>query len=129
MINITKLSKRFGNTLVLDNINIKFPRYGIVVIYGPSGCGKTTLLNCISGLIQYEGSINVDSTNIETLTEKQMSDFRLKNYGFIFQDYKLFENETVNENILFPLKSISSMTKERLNRKCLDLMSQGARRH
>ena len=122
MINITKLSKRFGNTLVLDNININFPRYGIVVIYGPSGCGKTTLLNCISGLIQYEGSINVDSTNIETLTEKQMSDFRLKNYGFIFQDYKLFENETVNENILFPLKSVSSMTKERLNRKCLDLM-------
>ena len=122
MIKITNLSKCFGNTLVLKNIDLSFPRNGIVVIYGPSGCGKTTLLNCISGLIQYEGSINVDSINIEVLNEKQMSDFRIKNYGFIFQDYKLFENETVNENILFPLKSISNLSKEKLNRKCSDLM-------
>ena len=122
MIKIMNLSKCFGNTLVLKNIDLSFPRNGIVVIYGPSGCGKTTLLNCISGLIQYDGSINVDSTNIEVLNEKQMSDFRIKNYGFIFQDYKLFENETVNENILFPLKSISNLLKEKLNRKCSDLM-------
>lgn len=122
MILVHQLSKYFGNTLVLDDVNVSFPRYGIVVIYGPSGCGKTTLLNCLSGLIPYKGSINVDSTNIEILSEKQMSDFRLKNYGFIFQDYKLFENETVNENILFPLKSISNLSKEKLNRKCQDLM-------
>ena len=73
-------------------------------------------------LFRSEGSINVDSTSIDVLSEKQMSDFRLRNYGFVFQDYKLFENETVNENILFPLKSISNMSKEKLNRKCDDLM-------
>ena len=122
MITINNLNKKYGNKYVLKNINITFPRTGLVVIYGPSGCGKTTLLNCISGLLPYEGFIKVNTTNIESLGEKAISDFRLRNYGFVFQDYKLFENESVQENILFPLKSISNLSDERLNRKCKDLM-------
>ena len=122
MIEIVKLSKEYGNTLVLDNIKLSLPRYGLIVIYGPSGCGKTTLLNCLAGLIPFNGSIKVNTTSIETLTDNQISDFRLRNYGFIFQDYKLFDNESIKENILFPLKSISNVSEERLERKCKDLM-------
>ena len=72
MIEIVELSKEYGNTLVLDNINLSLPRYGLVVIYGPSGCGKTTLLNCLAGLIPFDGSIKVNATSIETLTDNQL---------------------------------------------------------
>ena len=124
MIEIVELSKEYGNTLVLDNINLCLPRYGLVVIYGPSGCGKTTLLNCLAGLIPFKGSIKVNTTSIEALTDNQISDFRLRNYGFIFQDYKLFDNESIKENILFPLKSISNVSEERLNGYCWNKYSR-----
>ena len=100
MITFTNVKKRFGNQLVLNNINLKLPRFGLVVIQGPSGCGKTTLLNLLSGLLPFEGDIDIDGHHINMMNKNALDEYRLKNYGFIFQDFKLFENETVMNNII-----------------------------
>ena len=123
MIKLTNLTKKYDTRTVLNNINYEFPSRGISVIYGPSGSGKTTLLNCIAGLINYSGSIQVNHQNIENLNDNDLSQLRLSTYGFIFQDFKLFETETVISNLLFPLETLFSMNKEQKLRKCRDLLT------
>jgi ABC-type lipoprotein export system ATPase subunit len=108
MIKLINVRKSFQKRTVLKNINYEFPRSGLYIIYGASGSGKTTLLNCISGLIPFEGSIEVYNQTIESLSDDELSNLRLTNYGFVFQDFKLFENESVLNNIMFPLQTISS---------------------
>lgn len=123
MIKITNLRKAFQNRLVLKDINFEFPRSGLYIIFGESGSGKTTMLNCISGLISFEGSIEIEHQNIETLNDEELSDLRLSSYGFVFQDFKLFENETVKANLLFPLETLNYLSPNVKNRKCQDLLS------
>lgn len=123
MIKITNVNKSYDGRPVLKNINHTFPEKGLVVIYGPSGSGKTTLLNCIAGLIKFDGSIQVNKQNIELLTDEDLSRLRLSNYGFIFQDFKLFETETVLANLLFPLETLYQLSKGMKMRKCQDLLS------
>ena len=123
MIKLTNVKKRFQNRLALKNVSFTFPRSGMCIIYGASGSGKTTLLNCISGLIPFEGSIEIDHLNIGTLNDNELSDLRLTTYGFVFQDFKLFENETVIANLLFPLETLHHLSSDIKRRKCLDLLS------
>lgn len=123
MIKLSNVTKKYDSRIVLNNINYEFPEKGISVIYGPSGSGKTTLLNCIAGLISFAGSIQVNHRNIENLNDNDLSQLRLSTYGFIFQDFKLFETETVISNLLFPLETLYSMKKEQKLRKCRDLLT------
>ncbi len=123
MITFLNVNKSYGNHQVLKDINIKLPRTGLIVIQGPSGCGKTTLLNVLSGLLTFTGDIEIDGHHINMMNEKDLDSFRLKNYGFIFQDFKLFENETVMNNVLFPLVLVSSASQETKIRKCQSLIS------
>ena len=123
MIKIVNLTKRYKDRGVLKNISHQFPKKGLCIIYGPSGCGKTTLLNCIAGLLSFEGSVQLDHKRLESMSDNELSDLRLKNYGFVFQDFKLFENETVSANLLFPLETIYHLSKEKKIRKCEDLLS------
>ncbi len=122
MIHIRKLNKKYGNQDILKDIDLDFPREGLIVIHGPSGCGKTTLLNCLSGLLNFDGDIEIDNKHIRYMNDKEMDVFRLKNIGFIFQDFKLFENESVINNVLFPLNAISNSSKENKNRKAKELL-------
>ena len=123
MITFQNVYKTYGQHHVLKNINLKLPRTGLVAIQGSSGCGKTTLLNTLSGLLDFEGDIEVDGHHINLMNEKELDEFRLKNYGFIFQDFKLFENETVINNVMFPLEVISGANQETRMRKCQSLVS------
>ncbi len=123
MIKIVNLFKKFENRVALKGINHQFQKTGLCIIYGPSGSGKTTLLNCISGLIRFEGSIEIDHQRLETMSDNELSALRLSHYGFIFQDFKLFENETVLANLLFPLETLNIISKEKKIRKCQDLLS------
>ena len=123
MIKIINLTKKYKERVALKNICHEFPKKGLCIIYGPSGCGKTTLLNCIAGLLSFEGSVILDHQRLETMSDNELSDMRLKNYGFVFQDFKLFENETVLANLLFPLETIYHLSKEKKLRKCQDLLS------
>lgn len=121
MIEIRNLYKKYGKECVLNNINLSLPETGLIAIVGPSGCGKTTLLNCISGLCDFRGHISVGNKSIESLPESEMNKFRLTSFGFVFQDFKLYECESVKQNILLPLDIISNDKKERKKRKSSDL--------
>lgn len=123
MIKVSNLHKEFGKDVILKDISFSLPKKGLVVIYGPSGCGKTTLLNCLSGLLDFSGDIAIDEKYINQMSKKELNEFRIRNIGFIFQDFKLFENETVKNNILFPLHVISDEEKETKERKCNELLN------
>lgn len=117
MIEIKHLTKKFGKETVLKDINVTFPDYGIVAIYGPSGCGKTTLLNCISSLYDFEGEISLNGAKYSSIKEDQKDQLRNMKMGFVFQDYKLFEYETIKNNILFAIDLKSSDKKSNKERR------------
>ena len=123
MIKITNLHKSYSNHDVLKGINLSFERHGLVVVYGPSGCGKTTLFNCIAGLLDFDGAIEFDGMHIERFNENMKAYFRLKNIGFVFQDFKLFNNDSTYNNVIFPLDVSSSVSLFKKNRKAKDLLS------
>lgn len=123
MIRFSHVSKEFGNRVVLNNINLKLPRTGLITIIGPSGCGKTTLLNLLSGLLPFDGDIEIDGHHIGLMSQKDMDEYRLKNFGFVFQDFKLFEFESVINNIMFPLETANSCHQETKMKKCHELIN------
>ena len=123
MIEIKNLTKRFGKLKALNNVSLTLPRVGMVTIQGQSGCGKTTLLNCLAGLIEFEGKIKINGYEYSNKTDYQNSLFRLSNIGFIFQDFRLFDNETVLENILFPLDTLNNCSKGRKLIKSQELLA------
>ncbi len=111
MIEFKNVSKTFNGVKVLDSINLKLPRNGLVIINGPSGCGKTTLLNVLSSLLSFEGDVLFDGKSYKKMNEEEKDNLRNKKIGFVFQDYKLFEFETIKRNILLSI-DLSSVDKE-----------------
>jgi len=108
MINVHKLTKSYdvGNDTyqVLKGIDLTIEKGEFVSIMGPSGSGKSTLLNILGGLDKPDsGKVEIDSVDIGSLNEHQQTLFRRKNIGFIFQNYQLLPNMTVEENIAFPM--------------------------
>lgn len=94
--NITKV---YGENRVLDRVDMQVEKGDLVTLLGPSGCGKSTLLRCLSGLeCVTEGRLYLDG---EDITEKPAS---RRNVGMVFQQYSLFPNMTVEQNIAFGLK-------------------------
>ena len=122
MIKITKLNKLYNKNHVLKDINLTFPNKGLISIVGPSGCGKSTLLNSIAALLDYDGKIEIDGYNYSFLSEQEKTLFRLKNIGFVFQDFKLFEKENIQNNMLLPLISLSKMTSHQKKIKAIELL-------
>lgn len=111
MIRIENVTKEFNGRKVLCNFSKRLPRYGLVIINGPSGCGKTTLLNILSSLMEFEGDIVFDGRKYSQMSEQEKETLRNKKIGFVFQDYKLFEFETVKDNILLSI-NLCSIDKE-----------------
>lgn len=104
MIEVRNLKKSYGNKenlfSVLKGIDLKIDTGDFVVILGASGSGKSTLLNVISGLEKPdEGSIQYDQTEITTLSDEQLTEFRKNNIGFIFQQYYLLPHLNVDKNV------------------------------
>jgi ABC-type lipoprotein export system ATPase subunit len=92
------------NTIVLKNINLTLKNNEFVGIMGTSGSGKTTLLNVASGIDKCdEGEINIWDNNICKMKKNELSLFRRKNIGMVFQDFNLLSSLTVKENIMVPL--------------------------
>ncbi|MFB5268001.1 ABC transporter ATP-binding protein [Paenibacillus enshidis] len=93
------IRKMFGETRVLDQVNLQIREGELVTLLGPSGCGKSTLLRCIAGLTEIdEGSIILDNKNIGKLPPRN------REVGMVFQSYALFPNLTVKENIEYGMK-------------------------
>ena len=123
MIELKHVCKKFSNEYVLKDIDLLLPQYGIVVIYGPSGCGKTTLLYVISSLYKCdEGDVSFNGRSYKSLTEEQKDQLRNTKIGFVFQDYKLFDFETVKNNLMLTIDIKCSDTKKDKERRIRDLL-------
>ena len=107
VIEVINVSKTFGKNTnlnrVLDGANMYVEEGEFVSLMGASGSGKSTLLYLIGGLDRdFEGNISLCGQDIGSLKDKQLSDLRLKNIGFVFQFYNLVMNLKVEDNILLP---------------------------
>lgn len=103
--NLVKVYGKGENTVAaVNDISITIKAGEFVSIIGPSGSGKSTLLHMLGGLDKPTlGSININNANIYELPEKELSVFRRRHFGFVFQLYNLVPVLTVEENITLPL--------------------------
>jgi len=106
----------------INGVTLNFEEGEFTAIIGPSGCGKTTLLNLIGGLEQpTSGSVEVNGENISTRTKRQLTDFRLKNIGFIFQAYNLIPVMSAYENTAFTMELLG-WPRNRIKNRVMELM-------
>jgi putative amino-acid transport system ATP-binding protein len=126
MINVTNLSKSFGDNRVLAGINLTVNEGEIVAIIGPSGTGKSTLLRCLNYLEQpSEGRIEVGNLTVDaaTATPQQILELR-RSLSFVFQNYSLFANKTALENISEALVTVWKQPKEQAQLKALSVLEE-----
>ncbi len=104
MIELQNIEKYYGARAVFLGISLSVGRGEFVAIMGNSGSGKSTLLNLIGGMdVPDRGRIIVDRETISSFTEEQLTAYRRRKVGFIFQFFNLLPNITVSENIEMPL--------------------------
>lgn len=116
MIEIRNVSKSYGNLNVLQNLSLSIQEGAVTAIVGPSGAGKTTLLRILGSLEHPDtGSVVYDETDIFSLSERQLADFRCRNIGFIFQFHELLPEFSARENVAMPALIKGDSRKEALH--------------
>ena len=118
------------NVHALRGVDLSVARGEMVAIMGPSGCGKTTLLNCLSGLDSIDsGEVVIDGTPLSALSDRQRTDYRARQMGFVFQFYNLMPVLTAVENVELPLLVGRVSQKKARERalEALDLVGLGDR--
>ena len=121
LIKATDISKVYHKTAVpvhaLNHVNLTVREGEFTAIVGPSGCGKTTLLNILGGLDHSSsGKVEIAGTDITTMQDSRLIDFRLHNIGFVFQAYNLIPVLTARENVEFIMLLLKRNKKEREER-------------
>lgn len=112
MIVVDNISKSFGDTQILFDINATFTEGQVNLIIGASGQGKSVLTKCIVGLHEVDkGAILYDGRDFSAMNRKERIEIR-KEIGMLFQGSALFDSLTVEENVMFPLKMFTNMTLE-----------------
>jgi putative ABC transport system ATP-binding protein len=136
MIRTVNLSKIFRSEMVettaLSHVNFEVSRGEFVAIMGPSGCGKSTLLNILGLLDNSElGEYYFDGTEVSGFNEKQRTNLRKGNIGFIFQSFNLIDELTIYENVELPLIALNVQQSKRRTRveEILERMHIGHRRN
>lgn len=146
MIKLKSISKSYGSQKILDNISLDVKKGEFISIIGPSGAGKTTLLNIIGTIEDFSASdkteLTLNDIDIHNLNDNEISEFRNKNIGFIFQFHQLLPELNLEENIFLPslignyskseyLKKLKDLAKllgiEKLLKKYPDSISGGER--
>lgn len=123
MLEVKNLKKKFGKIEVLKGINLKVEKGDIIAIIGPSGCGKSTFLRCLnmieaptSGSIIFEG---------EDITKKDVDLSRVRaKIGMVFQQFNLFSNLTVLQNIILAPVELKLMTEKEAIKKAKELLEK-----
>ncbi len=107
----------------LNDINLTIERGEMVSIMGPSGCGKTTLLNCLSGLDDLtSGRVKIEGISLESMSDRDRTEYRAKRMGFIFQSFNLLPVLTALENIELPLL-ISGRDQKKARARALEMLN------
>ena len=132
MIQLHNIHKSFGTLEVLKGIDLTIGKGEVVSIVGPSGAGKTTLLQILGTLDRPDsGRVLFDGIDVSQYKEKQLSAFRNRHIGFVFQFHQLLPEFTALENITIPAliagRSLSQATKEAM--ELLNLMGLAERAH
>ena len=122
MLELRNIKKSFGEKEVLKGISLTVNKGDVLGIIGPSGCGKSTLLRCInllekpsSGQVIFKGDDLVDNDNLELIRRK---------IGMVFQQFNLFENMTVLENIILAPTLLKIMSKEEAKKEAIKLLEK-----
>jgi len=122
---IRGLRKSFGPKVVLDGVDLDVAQGESMVIIGASGTGKSVLLKHIIGLLKPDaGSVEVDGVAVGGLGERAITEFRRK-FGMSFQEGALFDSMSVGENVAFPLKRLTRMSRSEIRQRveeCLGLV-------
>lgn len=124
MISVKNLHKSFDGTEVLKGINTKFKPGETSLIIGQSGSGKTVFLKCLLGLHDStKGDIYFNDKTYSDFTKKEKSLLR-KNMGMVFQGGALFDSMTVFENVMFPLRMFTKMTKAEMDNRVSEVLER-----
>lgn len=124
MIQVNNLKKNFGELKVLHDIEFSVSKGEVIAIIGPSGTGKSTLLRCLNYLEYPDtGKIRIDDVTIDAdnITKKQIYSLRKKS-SMVFQDYNLFSNLNVLQNIMIPLTTVQKIPKKQALKKALTVL-------
>jgi phospholipid/cholesterol/gamma-HCH transport system ATP-binding protein len=124
-IRIRDLHKSFGPKRVLDGVDMDVAPAESLVILGGSGTGKSVLLKHVIGLLKPDsGTIEVDGTKVETLGNREITEFRRK-FGMSFQEGALFDSMTVWQNVAFPLQRLTKLSRGEVHdrvEECLEMV-------
>jgi phospholipid/cholesterol/gamma-HCH transport system ATP-binding protein len=124
-IQLIGVKKRFGPKVVLDGVDVDVAPAESLVIIGGSGTGKSVLLKHIIGLLKPDsGTIEVDGTAVESLGNREITEFRRK-FGMSFQEGALFDSMTVWQNVAFPLQRLTKLTRGEVHdrvEECLEMV-------
>jgi len=111
MIELIDITRKFGEQVVLDRLNLKIPPGKITAVIGPSGEGKSVLLKHMIGLLRPDsGRVLVDGENITLMKRQELNRVREK-FGMLFQNAALFDSLTVFENVAFPLEEKTRLSR------------------
>ena len=100
MLDARNLAKVCGDRTVVEDVSLHVRRGDIVGLIGPGGAGKTTVLNILGGIdVATSGNVFVDGVDVAAFDEKQLTNYRRHDIGFVFQFYNLVQNLTAHENV------------------------------
>ena len=115
-IRFEKINKIFGTNHLLKDIDLEVEKGQLVTLLGPSGCGKSTLLRCLAGLEQVtDGHIYLDGQEITDVIPRR------RGIGMVFQQYSLFPNMNVRDNVAYGLK-LKKLPKAEINKKVEEML-------
>lgn len=122
MIKAENIHKSFGTLEVLKGVSLEVKRSEVVSIVGQSGAGKTTLLQILGTLSAMDsGSLRIDGVEVGTMNDNQLSDFRNRHIGFVFQFHHLLPEFTALENVMMPAL-IAGRNRGEAEKKALNLL-------
>jgi glutamine transport system ATP-binding protein len=123
MVQFKQVTKRFGQTTVLDGVNLNIGAGEVVVLIGPSGSGKSTLLRCINALEHIDGGdLIVDGISVLAGTKK-VREIR-REAGMVFQQFNLFPQLTALENVAFGPRQVRGMSKDEAEALARELLAK-----
>jgi len=122
MIRLQGVHKSFGDQVVLDGLDITIPAGQITAVIGPSGEGKSVMLKHMIGLLQPDsGAVEVDGESITAASRARLNSIREK-FGMLFQNAALFDSMNVFDNVAFPLREKTRLSKEEIRNRVMSAL-------